>query len=375
MGIVRLFMGAICALFANTLHAQAVELKIFEWEGYISTYSEKFEAFAKSQGKDIRLSLLKKPDGSVYYISSADEIFKEARQGSVDIVTPTHNYYRGDQEKLLKIMAPLDTAQLRHWPDLPKEITGLGYAALHDKVHAAPLLGGSYGLAYNATRIKTPPASWSVLLDPAVAGRISVTSAQFEANVFVAAIMSGHSYADLYDADKLDRKKIQPLLNRMAANSKAFWETNPDPALMAESIDYITDYWFGVAIANAQGQNWVLAQPQEGETLWIDNISIAGHVVHDPSKYAAAHLLIDFMLSPEIQADISKRFGSVTMNPNAAKHMTPDEAKRYRVGDATFFRADRMWQPMPSRTRNLYRAMWSEALSQAGRADELAKLK
>ncbi len=55
--------------------AAAVELRVHEWEGYISLFERDFEAWAKSRGKDIDLVFLKKPDGSVSYIGSADDIF------------------------------------------------------------------------------------------------------------------------------------------------------------------------------------------------------------------------------------------------------------------------------------------------------------
>lgn len=355
--------------------ADPVELRVFEWEGYISPYAAKFTEHAKKLGKDIKLIFRTNADGSPFYISDADQIFQAVRSRVSDIVTPTHNYYKGDEEKLLKALAPLDVKQLKNWGDLPTAVTQADYARLDGKAFAAPLLGGSYALAYNADRVKEPPASWSVLFDPRNTGRTSVTSAQFEANVFVAAVMTGHSYADLYNADKLDRAKIQAKLTEMARDVKVFWETNPDVALMEKDLDYITDYWFGVGMANAKGQTWRIATPKEGETVWLDNISIAAHVANDPAKYEAAHLLIDFMLSPEIQADIARSFGVVIMNAHAAAHLSPEESKRSRVGDASFFAADRMWQPMPSRTRNLYRQMWKEALTAAGHAEEAAKLR
>lgn len=355
--------------------AEPVELRIFEWEGYISPYATKFTEYAKKLGKDIHLVFRTNADGSPFYIADADQIFQAVRSRTSDIVTPTHNYFKGDEEKLLKALAPLDVSRLKNWADLPVAVTQADYARMEDKTYAAPLLGGSYALAYNADRVKEPPASWSVLFDPRNAGRTSVTSAQFEANVFVAAVMTGHSYTDLYNADKLDRAKIQEKLTEMARDVKDFWENNPDVALMEKDLDYITDYWFGVGMANAKGQSWRIATPKEGETVWLDNISIAGHVVNDPAKYEAAHLLIDFMLSPEIQAEIARSFGVVVMNSQAAKHLKPEEAKQSHVGDPGFFAADRMWQPMPSRTRNLYRQMWKEALTAAGHAAEAAKLR
>ncbi|WP_395826578.1 PotD/PotF family extracellular solute-binding protein [Elstera sp.] len=372
--VAKLSSVVILVAFGNAALANPVELRVFEWEGYISTYANKFTEYAKQKGKDIKLVFRTNSDGTPLYIADADQIFQAVRSRTSDIVTPTHNYYKGDEGKLLKALAPLDPARLTNWSNLPAAVAGGDYAVLEGQTYAAPLLGGSYALAYNTDRVKEAPTSWSVLLDASHRGRTSVTSTQFEANVFVAAILTGHQFANLYNADQLDRAKIQIALTDMARNVKDFWVATPDVDQMEKHLDYITDYWFGVNIANAKGQNWQIATPKEGETVWLDNISIASHVVGDPAKYEAAHLLIDFMLSPEIQANLARDLGGVIMNERAAKHMTPEETKRYRVGDASFFAADRMWQPMPSRTRNLYRQMWKDALTAAGRAEEAAKL-
>lgn len=379
MQTLRIIAPAFALVFSpfttTTAAAAPVELKVFEWEGYISTFSDKFTEYTKKLGKDIKLVFRTNSDGTPFYVSDADQIFQAVRGRISDIVTPTHNYYKGDDERLLKTLAPLDTARLPQWKNLPAAVLAMEYARANNRTYAAPLLGGSYALAYNADRVTEPPTSWTALLDSRRAGRMSVTSSQFEANVFVAAILTGHKYDDLYNAEKLDRAKIQTTLTDMARNVKHFWTSNPDVTLMEKDLDYITDYWFGVAIANSKGQNWRIATPTEGETLWLDNISIAAHLAADAEKYEAAHLLIDFMLSPEIQAEIARSFGVVVMNAQAAQHLSPEETKRYKVGDARFFAADRMWQPMPSRTRNLYRQMWKEALTAAGHADEAAKLR
>ena len=90
----------------------AVELKILEWEGYISLYEKDFEAWAKAKGKDIDLVFAKKADGSPFYIGSADDIFENVRKRACDVTTPTHNYFKQERGKLMQILHPIDTGKL-----------------------------------------------------------------------------------------------------------------------------------------------------------------------------------------------------------------------------------------------------------------------
>ena len=279
--------AAIAVALVTATPAAAIELTIHEWEGYISLYEKEFEAYAKSKGKDIDLVFLKRPDGSTFYIGSADDIFEEARKKSVDVTTPTHNYYKQERGKLMQVLLPLDTSKLSNYNDIYPGLRNASFGRDDaGKQYALPLLGGSYALAYNAAKTSAPD-SWTVLLAPEAKGTFTVTNDQVEANVYQMALLAGVKPADVYDYDKFtpeQRAATAENLKKLVANAANFWGGMPSAEQMAP-LTYATDYWFGVAAANAAGQDWKFANPKEGVTVWLDNVSIAKHVGDDPANY------------------------------------------------------------------------------------------
>ncbi len=360
-------VGATLAATFLPLAVEAVELRILEWEGYISIVEKDFEAWAKSQGQSIDLVMLSKADGSPLYIGSADDIFENVRKQACDITTPTHNYFKQERGKLMQLMHPIDTSKLGNYNDVYPGLRSAGFARDDaGKVHAVPLLGGSYALAYNSAKTSAPD-SWQVLLAPAAKGSFTVTSDQVEANVYQMALLAGVEPAKVYDYDSYtpaQREATAANLAKLVANAANFWGGMPS-ADQLKPLTYATDYWFGVAAANKAGQAWKFAQPKEGVTVWLDTISIARHVEADPAKLAAAYLLVDYMIGVETQATYAREFGSVIVNPKAKATLSPELAAAQPGED--FFEESRFWQPLNDRTRNGFKKMWDDALKAAGK--------
>lgn len=342
-------------------HAEQIELRVFEWEGYISPFADDFAAYAKSNGVEAKLTFLTGADGKPLYITSADDIFQAVRGEKCDIVTPTHNYYKDSNARLLQTLAPINIGAVNNFSAVVENLRTADYAQADGKLYAVPLLGGGYSLAYNADRVKEPPTSWKALIDPRFKNRTSITGAQYEANVYVAALLAGVKPADIYAWENVNPTVLSGWLRDMAANVRAFWDSNPDVDLMAKDLDLITDYGFGVAFANAKGQNWKFANPTEPTTVWLDNISLTPSAVASPEKAKAAHLLLNFMLSPEIQARLAQMYGVVVPNPKALDHIPADQREKVRVGSNDFYKAELLWRPLDKRTRNGFKTLWDEA--------------
>ncbi len=364
MGIFKKSVASVLVVMGiATSDVSAVSLNVLEWEGYISPFAADFEKYAKEKGVDAKLNILKP------YITNADQIFDAVRQKSADVVTPTHNYYKMSNGKLIKVLMPIDTKQLSNYANITGSLKNASYDKEGEGKYSVPLLGGSYGLGYNTEKVKDAPASWAVLWDEANKGKFSITNDQFEANVYMAMLMSGYPAESFYDIDKIqfDEAKVQEKLNALVANSASFWGGVPDAKDMA-SLNYVTDYWFGVALANQAGQKWKLANPKEGQTVWLDTMALSGHVKDDADKQKAAYLLLDFMISPAVQKKMYEMYGSVMVNTETAKMLSPEAAKSSHIGDEAFFKEEWFWKPLTDRTRNTYKKMWRTALEKAGKA-------
>ena len=349
-----------CCLFAAP--AQAVVLRVLEWEGYITSFQKDFEHYAKSKGKDVTLVFSKKPDGTPFFIGSYDDIFDSLRRHDVDVVTPTENYYKSANSKLMRLLLPLELERVPNFQSLYPNIQNLNFARDESgKVYGVGLLGGSYALAYNIDKVPAPD-SWTVLMSPSAHGKTSLTNEQYEANVYQAALMSGVAPKDVYNIDHFTQTQLAQtaeIVTKMVNNAASFWGGMPYPKDMV-GLSYVTDYWFGVAAANKVGQHWKIATPKEKVTVWLDSVAIAADLADDPEKLEAAYLLLDFMLGPETQAQIYQKFGSVIVSPGGKKRLPPDQQAMLPGGD--FFDETYFWQPLSLRTRNAFKVMWDEAI-------------
>lgn len=346
------------AAILSTSTADAVTLKVYEWEGYISTFKDGFEEYAKKQGKDITLEFVKDSSGNPAYISNAEDIFNALRDKKADIVTPTHNYYKGSRGRLFNLLHPLETSKIDNYDKVLGSLRSASFDEKGGSKYALPLLGGAYSLAYNADRVSEAPTSWNALIDPKM--KTSITSGQIEANVYVAALINGEKPENVYSVDKINAAAAESKLKEITSNVDVYWDGMADPEAM-KKLDLVTTYWFGVAAANKAGQNWKFAKPVEGQTVWLDNISISADTAKDNEKLDAAYTLLGYMISPNVQKTILDEFGSIIVNGDVKNMVSEEVAAQYSVGDESFFKEEYFWQPLEKRTVNAYQNMWKNA--------------
>jgi spermidine/putrescine-binding protein len=336
---------------------QAVTLNVLEWEGYISDHKNSFEEYAKSKGLDVKLNIIKP------FITNPEQIFQKVRLGKADVTTPTHNYYKMRNNQLINVLQPIDTSKLNNYKNVTKSLRSASYDKSNNNTFSIPLLGGSYGLAYNKGKGVPEPTSWNILWDPKYKNKFAITSDQFEANLYVVMTSLGYPPETFYNMEKnpkFNKQDVQSKLNDLVKNANSFWGGLADPEAMM-NLELVTTYWFGPAIANKNGQNWQLSSPKEGQTVWLDTMALAKHLKNDPQKLEAAYLLLDHMISPKVQAAIFRAYGSVIVNPKADTVLSAEEVVQSHVGDDSFFEDKFFWKPLTARTKGAYQQMWEAA--------------
>ena len=249
-----------------------------------------------------------------------------------DVVVPS-NHFLGKQikagafQKLDKSLLPnysnLDPALMKR---LEKNDPGNQYAV--------PYLWGTNGIGYNVDKVKAALGvdtidSWAVLFEPENMKKLSKCGVAF-----------------LDSADEM----LPAVLNYMGLNPNS---TNPKDYAKAEqkllavrpyvtyfhSSKYITDLANGdicvaagfsgdvfQAKARAEeakkGVNLAYAIPKEGGNLWFDVLAIP----KDAKNVKEAHAFINYLLKPEVIAQVSDYVGYANPNPKAGDLM--DQAVR-----------------------------------------------
>ncbi len=345
----------VCSIvaFSFSVSAKTTKLMICEWEGYIMPWEKEFKAYAKERGMDVDLEVYSE------YLSSPEQIYNLAKGQKCDIITPTHNYFAQKKNQLIRSLLPIDFSKIPNYANVFPSLKKLKYKEYKGKNYAIPLLGGSYGLAYNADKVKKP-TSFDVLFDPANKCKTTLTKDQFAANLYMSVIKAGYDAGSVYNVEKMIKgshlkdQKIEKNLNMLYDNVCAqdrFWVGEADfskPGLL-----YGTTYWFGVATAKSKGLNWKIAYDVQ-TTVWLDTISFVPTLKKSPDKLKAAYILADFMISVPVQEKIHKSYGSVVVNRKA----------RQELNDLSNFYVEKwLWKPLTSRTQGVYRSIHKKALN------------
>ncbi|WP_269783801.1 polyamine ABC transporter substrate-binding protein [Pseudomonas protegens] len=317
---ISLFRKAMLAVAGLTLMAgvqAAPTVHIYNWSDYIgqNTLAE----FEKATGI--------KP---VYDVFDSNETLEGkllAGRTGYDVVVPS-NHFLGKQIKA-GAFQKLDKSLLTHYSNLDPVL--LKRLEMNDpgNQYAVPYLWGTNGIGYNVDKVKAALGvdkidSWSVLFEPENIKKLNSCGVAF-----------------LDSADEM----MPTVLNYLGLNANS---TNPQDYKKAEatllevrpyvtyfhSSKYISDLANGnicVAIgfsgdvfqakaraADAgKGVNIAYAIPKEGGALWFDMLAIP----KDSTNVKQAHAFINYLLQPEVIAQVSDYVGYANPNPGSDKLM------------------------------------------------------
>ncbi|TVT86502.1 polyamine ABC transporter substrate-binding protein [Pseudomonas sp. H3(2019)] len=301
---------AVSVQAASTVH-------IYNWSDYIGQTT--LVDFEKATGV--------KP---VYDVFDSNETLEGkllAGRTGYDVVVPS-NHFLGKQIKA-GAFQKLDKSQLPNYSNLDPVL--LKRLEMNDpgNQYAVPYLWGTNGIGYNVDKVKAVLGvdkidSWAVLFEPENIKKLSSCGVAF-----------------LDSADEM----LPTVLNYMGLNANS---TNPDDYKKAEakllavrpyvtyfhSSKYISDLANGdicVAVGFSgdifqakaraaeagKGVSVAYAIPKEGGALWFDMLAIP----KDSANVKQAHAFINYVLKPEVIAQVSDAVGYANPNPGADKLM------------------------------------------------------
>ena len=287
---------------APGLAAAADSIRVYNWNDYIAP--QVLADFTKATGIAVEY----------HTYASAEELDKILASGeSIDIAVPSQN----DLPPLIKVglVQPLDMSRLPNRKHLDKQLLSKLAAVDPQNRYAVPYLWGAVGLAINTPQAEAAyggplPSSWSLLFDPAQSSKLA---------------SCGVSVLDAPDEMFYNLLSYQ---GRSLTNSSPGRLRKAGEALMGlrpnlryvESERYIDDLnqgrlcvavaWVGDALgASDAGQPVQFVVPEEGSTLFIDNLVIPSSA----RRADLAHQFIDYLMQPQVAAQIS----SETLYPSA----------------------------------------------------------
>jgi putrescine transport system substrate-binding protein len=312
--------GAGLTLVASVQAAPTVH--IYNWSDYIgeSTLAD----FQKATGI--------KP---VYDVFDSNETLEGkllAGHTGYDVVVPS-NHFLGKQIKA-GAFQKLDKSQLPNWKNLDPALLARLEKNDPGNQYAVPYLWGTNGIGYNAEKVKAVLGvdtidSWAMLFEPENIKKLSKCGVSFldSGDEMLPAVLN---YMGLSpnSTNEEDYKKAEAKLLAVRPYVTYFNSSKYISDLANGEICVAAGFSGDIFQAKARaaeagkGVNITYVIPKEGGNLWFDMLAIP----RDAANVKEAHAFINYLLKPEVIAQVSDYVGYA--NPNPAAGALMDQAVR-----------------------------------------------
>lgn len=328
---------AALALSATGAMAQSKELNIYNWSDYIG--EKTLENFTKETGIKVR-----------YDNFDSNEILHAklvAGKTGYDIVVPSSNWAKIQIEGGL--LQPLDRNKITNFKNLdPWWMSNLGTMDPGNK-HIIPWSGGITTIGINVDKLKAalggmpmPDNVWDLIFKPEYITKAKSCGVSFldsADEVFPAALR--YLGKPAYSTNKADYDEAGALLKSVRKGITLFSSSGYINDMANGSICLALGWNGDMAIAAnrakeaKKGVNLEVLIPKNGAVLFFDTMAIP----KDAKNVENAHKFIDYMLRPEVQAEMFNtiayrgpiRAADKMIEPartaNKAVYMTPETEK------------------------------------------------
>lgn len=284
---------------SNNGNEEAV-LNVFNWSEYLpEDVIEKFE-----EKYNIKVNY-------TTYASNEEMLAKLMAGGSqFDIAVSTD--YMVDVMRNQNLIQEINMDNIPNYKNIGDQFKGLAFDP--ENKYTVPYMWGNAVVAVNTKIVDTEIDSYADLWDSKFENSMVVLDDQ-RAIIGIALKKLGYSLNET-DPAKLEEAKNE--LIKLKNNIKIFDSDSPKTSLIngEASVGYV---WGAEAVlAQKENPDIKVFFPEEGLYLWQDNFIIPNGAPHKTN----AELFINFLLEPEISAEISESFPYA--NPNVEAHKLMD---------------------------------------------------
>ncbi|AZD32461.1 Putrescine ABC transporter putrescine-binding protein PotF [Pseudomonas chlororaphis] len=301
---------AVSAYAAPTVH-------IYNWSDYIgqSTLAD----FEKATGI--------KPLYDVFDSNETLEGKLLAGRTGYDVVVPS-NHFLGKQIKA-GAFQKLDKAQLPNYSNLDPVLLKRLEKNDPGNQYAVPYLWGTNGIGYNVEKVKAALGvdkidSWAMLFEPENIKKLSSCGVAFldSADEMLPAVLNymgldpNSQNPDDYKKAEAKLLAVRPYVTYFNSSKYISDLANGEICVAA---GFSGDVFQAKARAAEAGKGIEIAYviPKEGGNLWFDMLAIP----KDAGNVKQAHAFINYLLKPEVIAQVSDSVGYANPNPKAGELM------------------------------------------------------
>ncbi|MCP1453076.1 MULTISPECIES: polyamine ABC transporter substrate-binding protein [Pseudomonas] len=310
-----LLVGAGLTLAVSVQAASTVH--IYNWSDYIGETT--LADFEKATGI--------KP---VYDVFDSNETLEGkllAGRTGYDVVVPS-NHFLGKQIKA-GAFQKLDKAQLPNYANLDPVLLKRLEKNDPGNQYAVPYLWGTNGIGYNVAKIKAVLGvekidSWAMLFEPENIKKLSSCGVSFlDSGDEMIPAMLNYLGLNPNSEDPEDYKKAEAQLLKIRPYVTYFNSSKYISDLANGEICVAAGFSGDIFQARARaseagkGVNIAYVIPKEGGNLWFDMLAIP----RDATNIKQAHAFINYVLKPEVIAQVSDTVGYANPNPKAGELM------------------------------------------------------
>lgn len=350
-----LLIGAGVTLAISVQAAPTVH--IYNWSDYIGT--DTLANFEKASGI--------KP---VYDVFDSNETLEGkllAGRTGYDVVVPS-NHFLGKQIKA-GAFQKLDKSLLTNYSNLDPALLKRLEKNDPGNQYSVPYLWGTNGIGYNVDKVKEVLGvdkidSWAVLFEPENMKKLAKCGVSFmdSADEMLPAVLN-YMGLNPNSENPEDYKKAEEKLLKVRPYVTYFHSSKYISDLANGNICVAAGFSGDVFQAKARaaeagkGVNIAYVIPKEGGNLWFDVLAIPA----DATNVKEAHAFINYLLQPEVIAQVSDHVGYANPNPGADKLMEQsirtDEAvyPPQAVLDRTFVNFE-----LPPKVQRLMTRSWTK---------------
>ncbi len=238
---------------------------------------------------------------------------KTWKDGAYDVVVPsTYFVAKMRNEGMLQ---KIDHAQLSNFNNLDPNLLNKPFDPNND--YSIPYIWGATAIGVNKDEMDPKTITrWADLWQPQYKQSLLLTDDARE--VFQMALRKLGYSGNTRDPQQIEAAYEE--LKKLMPNVLAFNSDNPGNPFMEGEVN-VGMIWNGSAyVARQAGTPLEMVWPQEGGIFWMDNLAIPANA----KNKAGALKLINFLLRPEVAAQVAETIGYPTPNL-AAKKLLPKE--------------------------------------------------
>ena len=317
------FLSLSAALLASSAIAQDQTVNVYNWSDYIA--EDTLEKFTAETGIAVN-----------YDVFDSNEIVEAkllAGSSGYDVVIPSGFFL--ERQIPIGLFQPLDKSKLPNLANLDPAIMAIVDAHDPGGQYAVPYMWGTTGLGYNVGMVTErlgedgPLNSWDLLFDPETAARLADCGISvLDAPVEMIAAALNYLGRDPNSEAPEDLEAAEALIGSIRPHIRSFnssqYITDLANGEVCLAVGYSGDVFIAADRAAEAGRGVEVAYviPEEGASLWFDMMAIPA----DAPNPDAAHAYIDFILEPQIAADITNYVWYASPNAASMEFVDPEIA-------------------------------------------------